>query len=275
MNCRSFLVVGVMLALSLVATRAQARRGESRTRDDENTQVRELLAKLAAASAEAAPQEHEKEKTDADLMYEAMLRWNGEPEGSAAIDRLLVQSGKDAERAKRATQERIRAMFWRDPFSDDPHRLIPVRQQDRELLASYGQKPRRRGAAAGGDSEISRLRAELAAARADAEAARAEAARVRGQTESSMTTEKAGCYADESANVSVAKRVRRRSSRAHSRHRSQPPPVAVAAAPAREEKPTPTSTRPPWTVGGPNGIIVVPLESPPPVSATVGRRARR
>jgi hypothetical protein len=272
MNCRSFLVVGVMVALSLVATRAQARRGESRTREDENAQVRELLAKLAAASAEAAPEE----KTDADLMYEAMVRWNGEPAGSAAIDRLLVQSGKDAERAKRATQERIRAMFWRDPFSDDPHRLIPVRQQDRELLASYGQKPRRRGAAAGGDSEVSRLRAELAAARADAEAARAEAARVRGQTESAMTTEKAGCYADESANVSVAKRVRRRSSRAQSRHRSQPPPVAVAAAPAREEKPTPTSTRPPWTVGGPNGIIVVPLESPPPPApATVGRRARR
>ena len=75
MNCRSFLVVVVMVALSLVATGAQARRGESRARDEENAQVRELLAKLAAASAEAAPSE----KTDADLMYEAMLRWNGQP----------------------------------------------------------------------------------------------------------------------------------------------------------------------------------------------------
>src|SRR5688572_33077608 len=112
MNCRSFLVVAVMVALSLVATGAQARRGESRARDEENAQVRELLAKLAAASAEAAPEE----KTDADLMYEAMLRWNGQPAGSAAIDRLVAQSGKDAERTKRATQERIRQMFWRDPL---------------------------------------------------------------------------------------------------------------------------------------------------------------
>ena len=47
--------------------------------------MRELLAKLAAASGQPAPEE----RTDADLMYEAMLRWNGEPPGSAAIDRAL------------------------------------------------------------------------------------------------------------------------------------------------------------------------------------------
>jgi len=266
MNCRSFVVVVVMGALSLVATRVQARRGDSRVRDDENAQVRELLAKLAAASAEAAPEE----KTEADLMYEAMLRWNGQPKGSAAIDRLVAQSGKDAERAKRATQERIRQMFWRDPFSDD-NRVVPVRARDRALLAAYSQKPRRTAAYGGSDAEVSRLRAELEAARADAEAARADATRIRERAEAAMSTDRAGCFPDESSRDSdtVVKRVRHRATRSYTRHRSlsaQPPVVAVAPAPVpvRVETPTPASTKPPWTTGGPSGIIITPLESPPP-----------
>jgi hypothetical protein len=270
MNCRSFLVVVVMVALSLVATRAQARRGESRARDEENAQVRELLAKLAAASAEAAPEE----KTDADLMYEAMLRWNGQPAGSAAIDRLVAQSGKDAERTKRATQERIKQMFWRDPFSDD-NRIVPVRARDRALLVAYSQKPRRTAAYGGSDAEVSRLRAELESARAEAEAARAEATRIRERAESAMSTERAGCFPPDDTSRSsetIAKRVRHRATRAHARHRSlsaQPPVVAVAPAPAPVETPMPTSTKPAWTTGGPSGIIITPLESPPPPAPAV------
>ena len=52
---------------------------------------------------------------------------------------------------KRATQERIRQMFWRPPFSDD-NRLVPVRARDRALLAAYSQKPRRTAAYGGSDA---------------------------------------------------------------------------------------------------------------------------
>lgn len=277
MNCRSFLVVVVMVALSLVATGAQARRGDTRVRDEENAQVRELLGKLAAASAEAAPEE----KTDADLMYEAMLRWNGQPAGSAAIDRLVAQSGKDADRTKRATQERIRQMFWRDPFSDD-NRIVPVRARDRALLAAYSQKPRRTAAYGGSDAEVSRLRAELESARAEAESARAEALRIRERSESAMSTDRAGCFPDEASHPSeetIAKRARRRASRARARHRSlsqQPPVVAAAPVPEPAQTPMPTSTKPAWTTGGPSGIIITPLESPPPPApaAKAERHAR-
>jgi hypothetical protein len=287
MKFRSLVVVVVTVALSAVATRADAKRGDSRARDEETAQVRELLAKLAAASAEAAPEE----KTDADLMYEAMLRWNGQPAGSAAIDRLIQQSGKEADRTKRATQEKIRQMFWRDPFSDE-RRLVPVRHADRMLLAAYGSKPRR-PAVSGGESEVSRLRAELAAARADAETARAEAARIRERADSSMSTDRAGCYTDDSSASEdvVAKRVRRHATRSHARHRSSSSsssssssasssrPVVVAAAPppppAPPQTPMPTSTKPAWTTGGPNGIIITPLESPPPVQTVKPERHAR
>ena len=269
MNCRSFLVVVVMVALSLVATGAQARRGDTRARDEENAQVRELLAKLAAASAEAPAEE----KTDADLMYEAMLRWNGQPAGSAAIDRLVAQSGKDAERTKRATQERIRQMFWRDPFSDD-HRIVPVRARDRALLAAYSQKPRRTAAYGGSEAEVSRLRAELESARAEVEAARAEATRIRERAESAMSTDRAGCFPDETSRPSetIAKRARRHATRTQARHRSlstQPPVVAAAPEPAPPVQTMPTSTKPAWTTGGPSGIIITPLESPPPPAPAV------
>ena len=268
MNCRSFVVVVVMGALSLVATRVQARKGDSRCVKMRTLQVRELLAKLAAASAEAAPEE----KTEAELMYEAMLRWNGQPKGSAAIDRLVAQSGKEAERAKRATQERIRQMFWRDPFSDDS-RVVPVRARDRALLAAYSQKPRRTAAYGGSDAEVSRLRAELESARAEAETARAEAVRIRERAEAAMSTDRGGCFPDDaSSDTVVAKRVRHRATRSHTRHRSlsaEPPVVAIAPAPAPIQTPMPTSTKPAWTTGGLSGIIITPLESPPTAPASV------
>src|SRR6185503_2429054 len=93
----------------------------------DEAQMRELLAKLASANGEPAPEE----RTDADLMYEAMIRWNGPT--SSATDRVIEESKKDAARSKRATVEKVRQMFWKDPFADDPHKLIPVRQEDRDL----------------------------------------------------------------------------------------------------------------------------------------------
>ena len=165
---RSFvmgLVVFATLALSGQMTRALARGGDGsggrsvKMTSADEAQMRELLAKLAAASGQAAPEE----RTDADLMYEAMIRWNGEPAGSAAIERLLEQSKKESTRTKKATVEKVRKMFWKDPFSDHPTKLIPVRQEDRELLATFDRKGQRRGA--GRDAGVARLRARATARR--------------------------------------------------------------------------------------------------------------
>jgi len=93
------MVLLVMVALTANATRAFARHESRSVRAADEAQMRELLANLAAASGKPA----QEERTDADLMYEAMLRWNGEPPDSAAINRALEQSKRDAAKVKRAT----------------------------------------------------------------------------------------------------------------------------------------------------------------------------
>ena len=115
----SILVVVVVSALPLTTKRAFAKHGHPGASTADEAQVRELLSKLAEASGVREPEE----RTDADLMYEAMLRWNGEPAGSAAVDRSIDSSKKEAARSKKATVEKVRKMFWKDPFADDPQKL--------------------------------------------------------------------------------------------------------------------------------------------------------
>src|SRR5947207_15178162 len=109
-----FSLVAVTVGLSAAGARAYARRPMS-----EETQRRALLGQLAAASTEVAPEE----RTDADLMYEAMKQWHGEPRGSAAVDRALAQSKKDIRLDRKQIEEKVRKMFWKDPFSNE---VVPV-----------------------------------------------------------------------------------------------------------------------------------------------------
>ena len=284
---RSFvmgLVVFATLALSGRMTRALARGGDGGGRSVKMTsadeaQMRELLAKLAAASGQAAPEE----RTDADLMYEAMIRWNGEPAGSAAIERLLEQSKKESTRTKKATVEKVRKMFWKDPFSDHPTKLIPVRQEDRELLASFDRKGHRRGAAGATresrDSELARLRAEIEAARAEAETVRAENARLRERAEE-MSVDRRECVADSDARAEVRMRRRASSGRSH-RHEARQSQIAAAPAGQNEvQPPAPPPVEPVMTTTVPppaHGMIITPLPiTPPPVPPATeqGRRSR-
>jgi hypothetical protein len=257
------MVLLVMVALTANATRAFARHESRAVRAADEAQMRELLANLAAASGQPAPEE----RTDADLMYEAMLRWNGEPPDSAAINRALEQSKRDAAKVKRATTEKVRRMFWKDPFSDSPQKLIPVRQEDRDLLAGYERKAEQSEAREPRD-EVSRLRAELAAARAETATARAETARARRRAEKIMSqSEHQGCFAEASTNADA--RMRRRggegaktqialatTTRSESYQSPAPPPPAAASVPA-------------------HGMIVVPLEAPPPITAKIRRHGSR
>ena len=274
---RSFTkVVGVLIfiALPLAATPALARHdGERRGRavhGDDEGQMRDLLAKLAAASGVPEPEE----RTDADLMYEAMLRWNGEPPDSAAIDQALANSKRDAARAKRTTQDMVRHMFWKDPFANDPRRLIPVRQENRELLDTYARKQRRQAREAREPrDEVSRLRAELAEARE-------ENSRLRERSD--MTAERQGCVADSSSSFEVRKRRPGGGSHVHSR-RTDRGHAEIALASTVQTYQTPTApVAPPTPVTPPaptpavpaHGIIIVPLPSPAPASSVVEARRR-
>ncbi|HVZ86602.1 MAG TPA: hypothetical protein VHG72_06525, partial [Polyangia bacterium] len=149
MRANFFIAVSSVLAVSAVAPRAFARKPPS-----EEAQRRALLQQLAAASSEIPPEE----KTDADLMYQAMRQWRGEPRGSAAVDKVLAQSKTDVRHERKALEERVRSMFWKDPFSSE---VVPVQKADRDLLRAHAARvARARGEAA--DDELARLRAELA-----------------------------------------------------------------------------------------------------------------
>jgi hypothetical protein len=263
----SMLVVLGMSVVPPTAKRAFARHGHPGSSSADEAQVRELLSKLAAAAGVPEPEE----RTDADLMYEAMLRWNGEPPGSAAVDRLIDSSKKEAARTKKATQEKIRKMFWKDPFADDPSKLIPVRQEDRDLLDQYSKSNRRSEARASREareprdpreSEVTRLRRELAAARAEAEEARAENERIRRRAET--MSQRQACVADASTSE-VRKRRRASSSSFHSRQsdgtRSQQIALASTAPVQSFEAPAPAPVAPASVPE--HGIIITPLPSPP------------
>jgi hypothetical protein len=274
---RWFVMVMVMIALPFAATPAFARGARARAvrTPEDDAQMRELLSKLAAASGQPAPEE----RTDADLMYEAMLRWNGEPADSGAVDRLLESSKKEAARSKRATVEKVRSMFWKDPFANDPHRLIPVRQEDRDLLDDYERRKQRRADVRSGQTgreaaEVARLRAEVEAAREDAAAARAENARLRQLEEASP--DRRECVADNDTRADVRKRRRAGGgspSRSHRHAEQMLTQVAMATPAATVQSYQPSSPPPVSTPVPAHGIIVVPLPSPPP--AVVVEKGRR
>ncbi|HVT09012.1 MAG TPA: hypothetical protein VHO67_16245, partial [Polyangia bacterium] len=163
-----------------LAARAHGRRSSAAA---EEAQRRELMAELAAAAAEspsaASTDDQSEEKTDADLMYEAMRQWRGEPRGSAAVARVLAESQR-VHQERKVAEAKLRSLFFKDPFADDPNLLIPVRKIDRQLLAAYEARHDIDRSTAG-PGEVARLRGQLAEARADAAAARAEASRLRGE----------------------------------------------------------------------------------------------
>jgi hypothetical protein len=234
----------------------------------EETQRRALLSQLAAASSEVAPEE----RTDADLMYEAMRQWHGEPRGSAAVDRALAQSKKDIRLDRKQVEEKVRKMFWKDPFSDE---VVPIAKSDRDLLRAHAARESRVRDDARED-EVARLRAEVAAARAENARLRSELAHadqgagtsesVVAQTECAAPTRRlhagnaSGGHSRrdsgqlEALNTPVHHR-RSGSSKARSQPDAPIVPSVVAAAPAE------TVTGPPagWQSSDPRGIIVVPI----------------
>jgi hypothetical protein len=265
-----FLVLGVM------PLRARA---HGRHVSDE-AQRRALMSELAAAAAET-PRE---ERTDADLMYEAMRQWRGEPRGTAAVNRVIAESKKDSQERK-VLEAKAKTLFFKDPFAEDPNLLIPVRKVDRMLLANYEARHDIEHSSRGSD-EVSRLRDQLAQARADAAAARAEASRLRNELARAGSDKGDGeCVAlashtphprvhgshpiasnDRGPDLADPAPVRHH-------HRAKPHPVAEAAVATAAPPPAEVPVTAPagWQSSDPRGIIVVPIDTPVAIRADVHR----
>ncbi|MFL5306507.1 MAG: hypothetical protein ACJ8F1_14920 [Polyangia bacterium] len=271
-----------------LAARAHGRRSSAAA---EEAQRRELMAELAAAAAEgpAMPpsDDNPNQKTDADLMYEAMRQWRGEPRGSAAVARVLAETQR-VHQERKVAEAKLRSLFFKDPFADDPNLLIPVRKVDRQLLAAYEARHDIDRSTAGPE-EVARLRGQLAQARADAAAARAEASRLRGELARGGEGADGACAAPSSAggnrrvhgsrplatNDRVSDDWADEPAPARRHRRAKPRAVAEAAAPT-PPPPAPPETvvaAPPagWRSSDPRGIIVVPIETPVSIRADVPR----
>jgi hypothetical protein len=267
MRANFFIAVGLGVAVSAAAPRAMARKPMS-----EETQRRQLLEQLAAASSDIPAEE----KTDADLMYAAMRQWRGEPRESGAVDKALAQSKADIRHDRKALEERVRGMFWKDPFSSE---VVPVNKHDRDMLREHAA----RAARARGDAfqeELTHLRDALAAVRAENARLRAELARV---AENTGNNDSDGSDVAERATPPRHLQARRHEG-GHS-HRdggvlealnTSPPhhhhkhaPAAAADSPVAEPPAAPEAATAPagWHSSDPRGIIVVPIESPVPIHA--------
>ncbi len=248
-------------------------------RPSEDAQRRELMSELAAAAAEAPDQ-----RTDGDLMYEAMRQWRGEPRGSAQVTSVIAESKREQQQRKLA-EAKLKTLFFKDPFAEDPHKLIPIRKIDRQILAAYEVRHDLDGSTRSAD-EVSRLRGELAQARADAAAARAEASRLRNQLARGNDSSSDEC-------VALSARSQSRVHGSHPmqsndrvsdwaepsavrRHHHKARAVAVQTAVAAEPPAAPVETigdTPPagWRSSDPRGIIVVPIETPVAIHADTRR----
>jgi hypothetical protein len=289
MRANSFIAVGVVVVAGwTVSSNAFARKGAI----SEESQRRALLGQLAAATAEVAPQE----RTDADLMYEAMRQWHGEPRGSAAIDRALAQSKTEIRLDRHQIEEKVRKMFWKDPFSQE---VVPVQKADRDLLKAHAVlESRVRGDAR--EDEVARLRDEIAATRAENTRLRNQLASAQqtsgdasddasdgGASGVPTVTAQAECAAPgrhvsarrhaggdrahldagrfEALNVSPPRHSHGRSGSTKARSKDE---VAEADAPLAAAPETTTALPPAgWKSSDPRGIIVVPIEAPIPIYA--------
>ncbi len=167
---------------------------------------------LAAAQASRSS-----ERSDSDLMLEALTAERGDTPNAGRIARVVAQTAMETKK----NQEKEKAVLpslWKDPFVDDsvPPAVVRLRGGKRapsdlspanEVLSVASSASSAQSASLerspldlrGARREIARARAEAAAARTDAEVARAEAARVKAelahQGATDGTTRKEGALA--------------------------------------------------------------------------------
>jgi hypothetical protein len=126
------------------------------------------------------------ERSDSDLMLEALTAERGDTPNAGRIARVVAQTAMETKKNQEKEKSALPSL-WKDPFVDDsvPPAVVKLRgrtrgtsapaENDTTTVASLDRQPLDSRAR----REIARARAEAAAARTDAEVARAEAARVK------------------------------------------------------------------------------------------------
>ena len=134
-----------------------------------------------AASPDSESKMDPPEKSEADLMYEAMKQSGRGSNDDAAIDRALARAQRDSEKTRKALRQEFVDRSWKDPFVDDV--VVPVRARrtartdSEELRAARAEAARAKRATAMAQAEAALARADAARARADAARVEAVAAR--------------------------------------------------------------------------------------------------
>jgi trimeric autotransporter adhesin len=131
----------------------------------------------AGRKPSAPPTGAQQQRTDTELMFDAVNKWRGESPSSAKIERISAEARADARaEAKRQKALLSVAPIWKDPFAEDPDRPIPVRMnmsKQKELVVARRELARARADAASAQADAAKARAD--AAKANANAARTEA----------------------------------------------------------------------------------------------------
>ena len=260
-----------------------------------------VLGMVAVSSAVAWAGDRDSGPSDSDLMFEALEQWRGEPSSDrAAVERLLAAAKRESRRRREAIRHGATSNFFRDPFSDNPEKLIPVRREDRDLLDDLREGSRAHAEMLLARAEASRARADATAAKAEADRAERLAARAdAAAAERQALADQAGCAEGRSSEASrvspsddsegelaSAGRMRRVRSHRHPARGNQTVTRADASdgrasQPVPSEEPTPVSAtdstestdHPPagLTSADSRGILVVPIEA----SISEARKAAR
>jgi hypothetical protein len=211
-------------------------------------------------------------QSEGDLMYKAVSQWRGDSAQSHVVDRVLADSKRESEQNQRAYKKKLASMFWRDPFSDQPRKLIPVRPEDREVTASQGSSPKVLKELVQARAEAAVARAEAAKARADLARAEAVAARAEAMAARRACNEVTGGPMSEyrAPRGSQARHVTDRADREQALNRlvSRRDSRHVEAAAAPEPTPPPAVPAAPPVSSDPRGIIVIPITASIPSKST-------
>lgn len=235
---------------------------------------RAALAKESVSEGSAS--KVDSEKTDAELMYDA-LKKSGRNDHDAAIDRALARATQDSEKERKALRTQgLAARVWKDPFVDEAAVAVPARRTAHvdadELRSARAEAARARRATAMARAEAALARAETARARADAARAEAVAARADAvaarQACVGLPSRASRDDGPRQASVrrSAPSYVSRPAPKRYSVAARGSSPAVEAPAPAVTPAALTVSTRTPATVPAPSrptsGFIIVPI--PPP-----------
>jgi hypothetical protein len=210
---------------------------------------------VGGGGAHTAEASTKAERSETELMLEALVRSDGESPNAKRIDRAVAQAKADARRDQIAP-----TAVWKDPFAEDPTRPIPVRGRFRSSETKTKELAVVR-------RELARARAETAVAQADAARAKADAAKAEANAAlAEAVAAKHEAVAARAACVDPSAGKRAMSSLVRSEQRTRPRDALVNASASlprvARKSGGRTATPPPSVAAAP------PLSQPPPTAST-------